>query len=137
MANEFIPKVRKIPDTNKCIECSSSNIRSYVGDFDGSECHHCNACGATFGHCKFCDKTVLIDNYTKLTGVSNAINVYKILKENNECKVIENSLLIPDNIWSTLDLKAVKDGKRIAGSGTWSSYCRECENELLVSIWFL
>jgi hypothetical protein len=134
MADEFIPKVRKIPDTNNCIECDSSSLRLYIGDFDGCECHHCNTCGATFGHCKFCDKTVLIDDYTKLTGVSNAIDVDSILKEYNECKVIENSLLIPDNIWSRLDLKDA--GTTIARSGTWSSYCMECENELLVSIWF-
>jgi hypothetical protein len=124
MADEFIPKVRKIPDTNNCIECDSSSLRLYIGDFDGCECHHCNTC----------DKTVLIDDYTKLTGVSNTIDVDSILKEYNECKVIENSLLIPDNIWSRLDLKDA--GTTIARSGTWSSYCMECENELLVSIWF-
>jgi hypothetical protein len=134
MADEFIPNVRKIPGTNKCIECDSSNLRLYIGDFDGSECHHCNACGASFGHCRFCNKTVLIEDYTKLTGVSNDIDVDGILEKYDGCKVIKNSLLIPDNVWDKLDLKDA--GTRIAGSGTWSSYCRECENELLVSVWF-
>ena len=57
-----------------------------------------------------------------------------ILEKYDGCKVIKNSLLIPDNVWDKLDLKDA--GTRIAGSGTWSSYCRECENELLVSVWF-
>ena len=136
MTDEHIPNVRKLFDIHNCVECGSSNLRDYIGDVFDSKCHHCNDCEVSFGHCKFCDKSVLINDYTKLSYVSKDIDVEKILRDYDDCKFKDGSLLIPDDVWDKLDLKDA-DVKTIARSGSWSSYCRECENELLISIWFI
>jgi hypothetical protein len=131
MTEDLIPRSTRLTNVKNCIECNSTNLRSYIGDLYGSECNHCNDCKTTWGHCNFCEKTVEIDNYTALSKLSKSVDVDAILLKHPECKYDEKTLLVPDNIWATLGLE---DSDALSGS--WNSYCRECENVLLVSIWF-
>ena len=64
--------------------------------------------------------------------LKNSVDVNSILKKYPNCKYEKGSLEIPVRIWDECDLKSSD-----ASDGSYTSYCAECENLLLISVWFM
>ena len=114
------------------MKCGSENLRGYYGDVFESECTHCNDCNTSFGRRRFCEKCVLIDDYVELSCLKKSVDVNSILEKYPDSKYKKDSLEIPVKVWDECGLKSID-----ASGGSYTSYCAECENLLLISIWFM
>ena len=132
MDEDDTPRCTIVEELKTCVKCGSENLRGYYGDVFESECTHCNDCNTSFGRCRFCEKCVLIDDYVQLAGLKNSVDVNSILERYPNCKYEKGNLEIPVKVWDECGLKSSD-----ASDGTYTSYCAECENLLLISIWFM